>query len=74
MPRGKLNVGIFPALRSRDQGRVILCHLSARVETSGPSDEDVDKWFAEAREWIVRGFADLTAEDAQDRLWQRRKP
>jgi hypothetical protein len=32
---------------------------------------DARPWFDLAREWIVRGFADLTTLRAQKELWQR---
>jgi hypothetical protein len=34
---------------------------------------DMDKWFSVAREWIVKGFTDLTGNKIQDEIWKRRQ-
>ncbi len=32
----------------------------------------VKEWFALSREWIVRGFSDLTNSDVQSKVWIRK--
>lgn len=43
---------------------VLILELTARG-----FDEDMLAWFTLAHEWIVRGFEDITSEDAQVRYW-----
>jgi uncharacterized protein (TIGR04255 family) len=45
--------------------RVMLFELTARGFGTMP----IDDWFEMGREWIVRGFADLTTDSIQKELW-----
>lgn len=50
----------------------LLFELTVRGIGSYNSRETLENWFDIAHEWIVRAFADLTGEEAQTQLWQRR--
>ncbi len=57
-------------VRAMDTGAVNLAlHLTARGRASSGG---MDAWFQLAREWIVRGFADLATDEIQRRTWRRR--
>jgi hypothetical protein len=69
---GRLHVVIRNA-RKRDTGRpVLLLELTVRGISSDKSPEGMNLWFDVAREWIVRGFADLTGEGVQKSVWKRK--
>jgi hypothetical protein len=36
------------------------------------SPEGMWTWFDLAREWIVRGFTDLTGEEVQKQIWRKK--
>ncbi len=57
--------------RTADTGEpVITLDMSAR----GPAGTlDFDDWFNVGREWIVKGFIDLTDEDIQNKVWEKQK-
>jgi uncharacterized protein (TIGR04255 family) len=67
---GRLRVSARPAVWTRDGRPVLLVELTAR----GPlaPRQDMHDWFGLAREWIVRGFADLADEAHQRSEWGRR--
>ena len=46
--------------------------LVLNLTASGPPDSPLNAWFQTAREWIVRGFTDLTTEDAHKK-WGRER-
>lgn len=57
---------------TRDDGKaVIVLDLTARGFPGDDSREAMQTWFDLAREWIVRGFTDLTSEDVQKKEWGR---
>jgi uncharacterized protein (TIGR04255 family) len=69
--QGRLRVSIRQAKRKVDGVDVLLCELTAR---GLPLRRDADATFAwvdMAREWIVRGFVDLTSADVQSAYWRR---
>ncbi len=65
---GRLHVAVQQALRRSDHRPVLVCEMTARGFDRESSMED---WFLLAREWIVRGFADLTTEHAHKEIWRR---
>jgi len=69
--RGKLHVALGQAVRTQDETEVLRLDLAARGSLELPRDEDLPGWFDLAREWIVRGFADLTTEKAHQ-CWKRK--
>lgn len=70
--QGRLHVSMRHAIRRKDQQRVLLLELTARGAAASKERESIRAWFAMAREWIVRGFADLTDEQAQKERWGRK--
>jgi uncharacterized protein (TIGR04255 family) len=66
---GRLHVAVQQAVRRADRRLVLLCELTAR---GYPRDGDMDGWFGMGREWIVRGFTDLTSREAHESLWGRK--
>jgi len=71
--QGRLHVSITYAFRRTDKSPVLLCELTARGMPSEVELSVFRKWFALSREWIVRGFADLTSEKIQYDIWRRKK-
>ncbi len=69
--QGRLHFNTQRAVRSIDQKEVIKFNLFARGQPKSGSDEDVLAWIDLGREWIVRGFTDLTTKKAHQ-LWKRR--
>lgn len=65
-PLGRLHARAHPALRKSDATPIVVLNLTARGAPPGESVADVLAFHDMAREWIVRGFLDLTTEDA----WQ----
>jgi len=70
---GRLHVSIRHAVRRTDMKPVLLAELTARGVPSSVDDHALRDWFHLGREWIVRGFADLTDERVQKEIWERKK-
>ncbi len=68
---GRLHVSLRHALRRDDNKPVLLCELTARGMPEARDAEAIREWFKVGREWIVRGFADLTSEHVQEKIWRR---
>jgi uncharacterized protein (TIGR04255 family) len=69
--RGRLHVVFKHAIRRVDSVPVLLCELTARGAPLSNDEPALRDWFNMGREWIVRGFADLTDERIQHELWER---
>jgi len=70
--RGRLHVSCRHAkLLEGEQREFFRLELVARGRPERTDPEGLLPWFAEAREWIVRGFADLTNRDIQVKEWRR---
>ena len=63
----KLNSGT----RLPDNAPVFILEMTARGVALNKSDDDLRQWYGIAREWIVRGFKDLTSEKVQREHWKR---
>lgn len=50
---------------------VIILDLTVRGIGTDRSLEGMAAWFDLAREWIVRGFVDLTGKEAKEKVWKR---
>lgn len=59
------------AARRRDNTNVILFELTTRGKPRSEDSASFWPWFDMAREWIVRGFADLTSPETQKTVWRR---
>lgn len=57
--------------RKPDHKLVLLLELTVRGMPIDRSSDAMWDWFDTAREWIVRGFADLTHDEIQTELWRR---
>jgi uncharacterized protein (TIGR04255 family) len=69
--RGSLHANLGPAVRAQDQAEIMRFDLTVRAPMGSAETEEVLQWFDVAREWIVRGFADLTSKKAH-KYWRRR--
>jgi uncharacterized protein (TIGR04255 family) len=70
---GRLHVTIRHA-KLRDSGLpMLLLDLTVRGIGRDTSPQGMVGWFDLAREWIVRGFADLTGDEVQTNIWRRKK-
>ena len=65
---GRLHTALKMA-STKEGKRFMLFELTAR----GFGDVSMDEWFATGREWIVRGFTDLTTDSIQKAIWKRKQ-
>lgn len=61
------------SVRRSDNKPVIMFELTVRGMAKDVNEKSRRKWFDVAREWIVRGFTDLTTNKSQQDLWRRIK-
>lgn len=66
--KGNLIVSMQHAIRTEDKVPLLVLELKATGTHESTGKEDIRAWFDLAREWIVRGFADLTTPQIQ-RTW-----
>jgi uncharacterized protein (TIGR04255 family) len=69
--QGRLHISVRPAQRRKDKTAVLLLELTARGIPLETESQDIKNWFALGREWIVRGFTDITQENVQKQRWGR---
>ena len=69
--KGRLNVSLRQATRTDDKAPLFVLELKAFGLGEATTRADILEWFDIAREWIVRGFTDLTALDIQESVWER---
>jgi uncharacterized protein (TIGR04255 family) len=67
--KGKLSINLKQATRTEDKVQIFVFELIARGIGETKID-NIQEWFDVAREWIVRGFTDLTTPEMQ-RVWGR---
>lgn len=68
LPDGKGEMNVSTNRLTRPDGRTAVVLTLA---CSGPAEKfSLDEWFGTAHEWIVRGFTDLTTEEAHQ-IWER---
>ena len=65
---GRLHASTKVARKQSDNSEVLLLELTAR---GFPTDSVDEAWFYLAREWIVKGFTDLTDKVIQSDIWER---
>jgi hypothetical protein len=68
---GRLHVIIRQAIEKESNLPILLLELTVRGIGSDRTPEGMWDWFNIARKWIVNGFADLTDEEVQKRIWKR---
>jgi uncharacterized protein (TIGR04255 family) len=69
--RGRLYVKADSAIKSTDRSKVLRLDLTVRGVSKEKSHEARKDWFAEAHDWIVYGFADITNPTTQNEIWKR---
>jgi len=69
--QGRMHLVIQTALRRQDRLPILVVELTVRGIGSQRTIEAMWPWFDLAREWIVRGFADITGGDVQKNIWRR---
>jgi uncharacterized protein (TIGR04255 family) len=69
-PIGRLHAGVEPAWRQQDNLRIIVLNITARGVPVGVGVDGAFDFFDLGREWIVKGFADLTSREMH-RAWER---
>jgi uncharacterized protein (TIGR04255 family) len=62
---------IAQSATSATGARIIRLDLAARGIPLDPSEAERQGWFDQAHVWITRGFADVTAEEIQQKVWGR---
>lgn len=67
---GRLMVSLKHGTRSEDQMPVLVFELKATGMGDTSGKENIRVWFDLSREWIVKGFTDLTT-PAMHQLWER---
>lgn len=70
---GRLHVTIRNVQRREDNLPLLLYELTVRGMPADTSRDAMWKWFDLAREWIVRGFEDLTGTDIQTKTWRKKQ-
>jgi uncharacterized protein (TIGR04255 family) len=70
--QGRLHVETTHAFRKRDMKEILQLSLTARGRPASGTLEGILAWFDLGREWIVRGFADVTTPVAHE-YWKRRR-
>lgn len=68
---GLLAARLSQGKRRTDDKAVLVLELSAKGIGKDSSEAGVRAWYDTAREWIVRGFADLTTDKVQQTVWER---
>jgi uncharacterized protein (TIGR04255 family) len=72
--QGRLHVSCQHAMLQDSPGReVFVLDLTARGKPEQTGEEGILDWFANAHEWIVRSFADLTDAQVQSGFWERER-
>lgn len=71
--QGTLNARINPGLRVTDKHQILQFEMVANYVVQDKSYQELRPWYELAHEWIVKGFADLTQMEAQNKFWGREK-
>jgi uncharacterized protein (TIGR04255 family) len=68
---GALQAKFSPARHAQEGKDLLVLELSARGRPAEGSLDNMKGWFSHAHRWIVRGFEDLTSDEAQKELWDK---
>jgi len=68
--RGRLHIAMTPAVRNLDGVEILQLTLTARGRPDSGTTDSAIHWLDVGREWVVRGFTDITSEKMHT-LWQR---
>lgn len=69
--QGRLYASIKRGARGHDGHEILILEMTVRGFPGSGDSESMKQWFGLAREWIVRGFADITGEGMQDTVWRK---
>lgn len=69
--QGRLHFVVRNSLLAADNSPMLQVELTARGMPHGQSRDDMWQWFEMAHEWIVQGFADLTAKQVRTDIWKQ---
>lgn len=69
-PIGRLHIDLQPAFRKTDFLPMLILNLTARGAPCGSGVSGVMEFFDRGREWIVRGFAEITTNEMHSE-WRR---
>ena len=69
-PIGRLHAAVQPAWKKTDNSPILVLNLTARGRPVGEGIDGAFAFFDLGREWIVKGFADLTTPEMH-RAWER---
>ena len=70
---GRLHMALRNATRKTDGRQILFLELTARGFLHDSATDSMRTWFDLGREWIVRGFTDLTGEQIQNVVWGRKR-
>jgi uncharacterized protein (TIGR04255 family) len=68
---GRLHATIRDAIKADERTPILQLEMTARGIPSSTARDAMRTWFDMAHEWIVRGFADLTAETVRRDVWRQ---
>ncbi len=68
---GRLHIKIRNGISQETKIPLLMMESTVRGIGKDKSPEGMWGWFDLAREWIVRGFADLTSEEIQKKIWRK---
>ncbi|OYZ99648.1 MAG: hypothetical protein B7X99_07155 [Rhizobiales bacterium 17-65-6] len=69
--KGRLHFSVNHVLREPGNKEALQLRLTARGKPESSSAENVMRWLDMGREWIVRGFDELTS-DRADKVWDKK--
>lgn len=69
---GRLHIKVVKSFLGESKQPILRLDLTVRGMSKEKSEKGMWNWFDQAREWIVRGFADFTTENAQNSIWKRK--
>lgn len=72
LPSGRLHTTIRNATRISDSKEIILFDLTARGIGEDRTDEDMEQWFRNSHDEIVKAFAEMTSPELQTATWRVR--
>jgi uncharacterized protein (TIGR04255 family) len=70
---GRLHVTIRNGFSKEKNTQILMIELTVRGIGNDKSIDGMLPWFDLAREWIVRGFTDLTSKQVQEKVWRRKE-
>lgn len=68
---GRLHIKVFKGLLKESGKSLLRLDVAATGMPKDNSNQGMWNWFDQARQWIVRGFADFTDSEIQKTIWNR---